>query len=242
VLPAAGVGDHQPPPDAGRAVEVEETAGAIAAAVLEHEVTVEQNRLDPRQQRILAVDVPPARLHHPHFGIGKLRQGALQEVGGSDEVGVEDGDELAARDMEPRFEGPGLVADPVDAVQILDVEALGGEAAHGQLGDLPRLVGRIVEHLNLEPVLRVVQRADRLDQPVDDVHLVEDGELNRNDGQRVGQGQRLRNVVPVLHVQINKVVPMPAVDSQDDQDEKIGGENQRLGCSHRGMPVTRDMK
>ena len=46
VLPAAGVGDGRAPPDARRAVEVEEEPGAVAAAVLEHEVAVEQDRLD----------------------------------------------------------------------------------------------------------------------------------------------------------------------------------------------------
>ena len=46
VLPAAGVVDRGAPPDAGRAVEVEEAAGAVAPAVLEHEVRVEQDRLD----------------------------------------------------------------------------------------------------------------------------------------------------------------------------------------------------
>ena len=42
VLPAAGVDDGASAPDAGRAVEVEEQPGAVAAAVLEDEVRVEQ--------------------------------------------------------------------------------------------------------------------------------------------------------------------------------------------------------
>ena len=46
VLPAAGVVDRRAPPDAGRAVEIEEAPAAVAAAVLEHEMAVEQDRLD----------------------------------------------------------------------------------------------------------------------------------------------------------------------------------------------------
>jgi hypothetical protein len=42
VLPAARVADRHAPPHARRAVEVEEAAGPVAAAVLEHEVPVEQ--------------------------------------------------------------------------------------------------------------------------------------------------------------------------------------------------------
>jgi hypothetical protein len=49
VLPAAAIDNRRAPPDAGGAVEVEEVAGAIAAAVLENEVRVEQDRLDLRQ-------------------------------------------------------------------------------------------------------------------------------------------------------------------------------------------------
>ena len=69
VLPSAGVGDRFTAPDARGAVEIEETAGAVAPAVLEHEVRVQQDRLDLREQRIVLVDVPPARLDHPDLRI-----------------------------------------------------------------------------------------------------------------------------------------------------------------------------
>ena len=96
VLPAAAVDDRLAPPDAGGAVEVEEAAAAVAAAVLEHEVPVEEDRLDLREQRVVLVEVAPARLHHRHLVVGEVVDGLLQEVGPRDEVGVEDGDELAA--------------------------------------------------------------------------------------------------------------------------------------------------
>ena len=82
VLPAAGVGDGRAAPDAGGAVEVEEPPGAVAAAVLEHEVTVEQNRLDLRQQRVVVVDVAPARLHHADSGIAKCGMSRVRKSGG----------------------------------------------------------------------------------------------------------------------------------------------------------------
>ena len=80
VLPAAGVADRLAAPHAGRAVEIEEAAGAVAAAVLEHEVAVEQNRLDLREQRVILVDVPPARLHHADLRVGEVRQQPVEEV------------------------------------------------------------------------------------------------------------------------------------------------------------------
>ena len=103
VLPAAGVGDRFAPPDAGRAVEIEEAAGAVAAAVLEHEVRVEQDRLDLGEQRVVLVDVAPARLHHADLRVGReVRQRPRQEILRRNEVGVENGDELAACDSSAR--------------------------------------------------------------------------------------------------------------------------------------------
>ena len=108
VLPAARVDDRRATPDAGRAVEVEEEARAVAAAVLEHEVAVEQDRLDLRQQRVVLVDVAPARLDHRDLRIDEERHRARQEVGGRDEVGVEDRDELALGDLQPASSAPAL--------------------------------------------------------------------------------------------------------------------------------------
>src|SRR4051812_10438681 len=56
VLPAAGVGDDDASPDTCGAVEVEEPSGTIASTVLEHEMAVEQNRLDLREQGVILVD------------------------------------------------------------------------------------------------------------------------------------------------------------------------------------------
>ena len=95
VLPAAGLFDGADAPHAGGAVEIEEDAGAGAAAVLQHEVAVQQNGLHLGQERVIAVDVGPARLHHADLGIGEVVDHSHQPVGRGSEVGVEDGDELA---------------------------------------------------------------------------------------------------------------------------------------------------
>ena len=42
-------------------------------------------------------------------------------------------------------------------------------SSDGRFGDVGGLVGGVVEHLDLEPVERVVDGADRVDQPIDDV-------------------------------------------------------------------------
>ena len=117
VLPAACVGDGLAAPHAGRAVEVEEAPCAIAGAVLEHEVAVEQDRLNFREERVVLIDVPPARLHHADIRIGEMREQAVQEVWRRQEVGVEDADVAAARHLQSGFERAGLVARAVGAME-----------------------------------------------------------------------------------------------------------------------------
>ena len=106
------------------------------------------------------------------FGSVKWWIVRIRKSGCGTEVGVEDGDELALARPHACVERAGLVAVAVGAVDVLDVDALRGVAAHGELGDLARLVGRVVEHLDFEQLARIVDAADRLDQPVDHVHLV----------------------------------------------------------------------
>jgi len=63
--------------------------------VFEHEVAIEQNGFDLREQRVVAVDVRPARLHHADLGVGEVMYALQQKVGGRNKIGVEDGNEFA---------------------------------------------------------------------------------------------------------------------------------------------------
>jgi len=240
VLPAAGIDDGGAAPDPGGAVEVEEQAGAVAAAVLQHEVRVEQDRLDLGQQRVIGVDVAPPRLYHRDLGIDEERHRALQEVGARDEVGVEDRDVLTLGHLHARFERAGLVAGAVGAVQITDVDALGGIAPDRLLGHRARFVGGVVEHLDLEQLPRVIHLAHRVDQPVGHVHLVVDRQLHRDDREGVHRPGRHRLLILVLHVQVHQVVPVPAVHSQNNQDEEIGGERERFEWRHEARAGVRN--
>ena len=56
---------------------------------------------------------------------------------------------------------------------------------------LARLVGRVVEHLNLEQLARVVDLAHRVDQPIRHIHLVVERQLDRDDRQRIDSGPGL---------------------------------------------------
>jgi len=183
VLPAAGLIDRHATPDAGRPVEVEEPPAAIAAAVLEHEVSVEENRLNLGQQGIVLVDVAPARLHHADVRLAEMGHEPRQEITRRDEVGVEDADELPTRALEAASSAPALY--PRRSVRcrylMSTPSAAKAKTPHRELRNTPRLVGRVVQHLDLQTLARVLDPADGLDQSVGDVHFVEERQLDRDE-------------------------------------------------------------
>jgi hypothetical protein len=87
---------------------------------------------------------------------------------------------------------------------------------------------RIVQHLNLEQLPRIVDLADDVDQPIGDVHLVVNRQLDGDSWERLERAGGHGLPPLVLHVQINEIVAMPPVDGQNDQDEEVRAENQRL--------------
>ncbi len=95
----------------------------LRAPVLDHEVAVEQDGLDAGHQRVAAVDVRPAALDHAEAGIGEVGHGLAQEVRRRHEVGVEDGEQLAARLRKAGDQGPGFETGAVGAVEVMDVQA-----------------------------------------------------------------------------------------------------------------------
>ena len=76
VLPAARVVDGLSAPDARGAVEIEKCAASRTPAMLHDKVAIEQNSLHLRQQRVIAVEVSPPRLHHADFLVLKIGNGA----------------------------------------------------------------------------------------------------------------------------------------------------------------------
>src|SRR5262249_38677362 len=63
VLPAASVIYRLTPPDTRSSVEIKKYVVAGAARVFEHKMAIEQNSLYFGQERVVAIDVRPARLH-----------------------------------------------------------------------------------------------------------------------------------------------------------------------------------
>jgi len=159
--------------------------------VLQHEVAVQQDRLHLGHEAVVAVEVRPAGLHHADARLGEVVDYLHQPVRRGDEVGVEDGDQFAARDLQALVQRARLVSVAVGAMQMHDgLRREARSAARVALDDLGghlhRLVGGVVEQLNLEAVARILDAADRVDEPVDDELLVEDGKLHGDKRQLAG--------------------------------------------------------
>jgi hypothetical protein len=212
--------------------------------VLEAKVRVEEDRLHPGQERVLAVHVLPPALHEAERGVaGEERDGLPEEARRRHEVGVEDGDELAPRDGQPRGERPGLVPGARVAMEVVDVEpaAVGRSIAGDGGGDEGRrLVDRIVEHLDLETTARPVEAGDGREQALDHVHLVEDGELHGHHGQRRRRIPRVRAcprahdavLVPVVAPE-QVAAPQPE-EGEDGEERVVGKDDDARDRRHRG--------
>ena len=120
----------------------------------------------------------PARLRESDRGIVECTDRSPQKILRRDKVGVEDGDEgrfrlcHAVRES-ARFE-PG--ARPSAQLSYADTLAAPLRDTTGENAD--RLVVGVIEHLDLKPIARPVDCADRVDDTLDDVALVVDGDLD----------------------------------------------------------------
>ena len=181
MLPAAGVFYSAPPKDACGAVEIEKITGPGSRSVLENEMAVEQHRLHFGQEVVVAIEVTPASLHHADGRVGKEMDRAREEIGWRNEIGIEDRDQLTSSRFESRLQRPRLESVTIGPVMILDREPQRPIALHQRFGEQMRVVGRIVQHLNLQQVLRVFDLGDLVDQPLHDIPLVVQGKLDGDD-------------------------------------------------------------
>ncbi len=160
MLPATGLLNAGFAPETGGAVEVEKAPASAARHLFEEKVAVEEHRLHAGEKRVAAIEVAPAGLDHADFRIGEKVDGRLEQLRLWDKVGVEDANEFPPRRGQPGLERSRLVADAMGALNQLDIKPAGGEAVNRRAGQIAGLVGRIVEHLDLQEFPRIIEFAD----------------------------------------------------------------------------------
>ena len=221
MLPAARIGDAGFAPDAAGAVESEEASRAIARGLLEFEVAVEEHRLNAGEHVEGAVEVAPTGLNQADAFVGEIVDGFLQQVRIGDKIGIEDEQVLALGSLGAVFQRAGLVAGAVAAVDVLGVEAASPQARDAAAADFHGLVGGIIQQLDLDLVQRVIQRGDRIEQAIDDVHFVEDGELDGDQRQLGEMAEGMRVLAGVFEVEENDGQTVRAIAGKAEQDNNV---------------------
>ena len=146
-------------------------------------------------------------LHHPLRRRHKIR--------------IEDRHQLPMRHLQPLIQRTRLIPIPIRPVQINNRLRLHPRKPrriplHNLARHRHRLIGRVIQHLYLKPVARIIQPAASLNQPLNHKLLIEDRQLHRNKRQLPLAIPRrrlipLRRILLILEVQPNQLIPMNAI-------------------------------
>jgi hypothetical protein len=102
-------------------------------------------------------------------------------------------------------------------------------ALHQRLGKWGGVVGGIVQHLDLEQLAGILDAGDLVDEPLDDVPFVEDGQLNGDRRQlRETPGRLAGGLLAVLEISANDLVAMHAVDRKHGQNGEVRYQNRPI--------------
>src|SRR5205823_8569474 len=103
-------------------------------------MSIQKDRLHACEQRIATVQMPPPRLDHSNFWIGKEMDGAYEQVLFRNKIRVEDAKKLALRSRESHPEGASLKAGPISPMDSLNVETALAQFPRTSRGDLECLI------------------------------------------------------------------------------------------------------
>ena len=232
MFPATGSINCDAAPDTGSAVKIEEGATTGARAVFNDEMSVEQDRFDLREERVVAIEVCPAGLDHADvlgfFTVYKVRDGSAQKIGLGNKVGVKDGNEFAFSCLQPVFERTCLVAFAIGAMNVGDGHALRGVTIDAGFCDFAGFVGGVIEDLDVEKLARVIKAGNSFDEAFDHVALIENWKLDGDAGPFFDCWRRARNVLAVFVVIVDEPVSVEAVPREDDEDDEVGNHHREV--------------
>src|SRR5439155_3834230 len=161
-------------------------------------------------------------------GIHEIRNGAAEKISLGEKVGVENGDEFALGGFQTVFQGSGFVTFAIGPMNVDDGHALCGVALDASASDVAGLVGGIVEDLHVEEVPRVVETRNSFDEPLDDVALVEDGQLH-SDARPIRDRRRSRgDIFGIREIVVDQPVAVQAVNGEDQEDDEVGNHHRQV--------------
>ncbi len=169
MFPTTGIVNALLAPHAGCAVKIEEAPASASRRLLDGKVTVKEEGLDTGQDGVFLVDVPPARLDHPHLLVSKEMDHFMQHIRLRDKISIKDINVFTRRTLHAVLECPRLEACAVNPVDILNIEAL-----FTQLGLLFPAEGSgfirgVIKDLYLQQLLGIIKPGHSPNQAAHDV-------------------------------------------------------------------------
>ncbi len=125
------------------------------------------------------------------------------------EIRVEDGQKLGPGLRQTGSQCAGLEAAALDAMQHPHIHPTRSVIGRASLGQGCGVVGRIVQHLDFQPIARIIQGGRRIHQALDHMALVENRQLDRH-----------RRPVAAGHIGRRRLVGAVA-QIQERQDERL---------------------
>ena len=173
----------------------------------------------------------PTRLNHSDFRIGEKINGAPEQVGLRDKIGVENTDKIAFGKLESCGESTRFEASAINAMDELDIETAPAQFVRAGRSQFPSIIGRIIQHLNLEKLSRVVQFADGAKQTLDHVNFVKDRQLHRHLRQLFKSPGRDGLAVPVFEKQVDNEIAMDAVGRKTNEHAQVADRPDNVSAS-----------
>src|SRR5437016_1470455 len=102
----------------------------------------------------------PPCLDHADFRIGEKMNRALEQVWLRNEIGVQDADKLTISQFKSDGESTGFEPGAIDTMNELHIEPALAQLTYTSGGQLTRIIGRVVQHLDLETISWIIEFAD----------------------------------------------------------------------------------
>src|SRR6185369_2074580 len=174
----------------------------------------------------------PAHLRAAHHGIGKVIDQLAQTIRLRNKVGVENREKFTLRGLHAILKRAGLEARAIQTVNVFNVKTELSIFIDGGLRQLHGFVSGIVKHLNLQPLTRIIDLGNCLHQPLDNIHLIKQRQLNGNyrqlcfaeDSLRLGNELAITPEVDDLFDAIATINRQHAEDCEiENQDSPVEG-------------------
>src|SRR2546423_2032779 len=163
----------------------------------------------------------PSGLNHAYFRVSEKLDSSLQEVWLRNKIGIKNADELTFSRCQPSRQGSGFEAGTIFAMNQGNVEAPLPQLLGTGGGNLPCVIGGIVQHLDLQQVPRVIEFADGAQQSLNHVHFIEDRQLHRHFWQLIEPAGGLETAIPVLQKQVNNEITVNAIGGQPEEHTEV---------------------